>query len=187
MLITITNPTGIDAIIYDLQSYLHPKLLIAWGINTSQYLSYGRCYRNKKGNGYVAEVYQGSNEYKEVYWDDSYSAVSFFGIGTAIESGVQQKVPVHLVVFANLNLVKPSTHREDENLRWDVMNLLQSSFYNDKVRGIDLGIENVLREYPGSYRDTRLSAVDVHPIHCFRINLELTYDNNNTCTITNTI
>ena len=187
MLITVQTPTGMDAIIYDVQNVLHDALLSRWAIDSGQYLSYGRCYRNKKGNGYVAEVYQGGNEYKEVYWDDSVSAISFFGIGNTITNGNRQTLPVHLVVFANLEKLKPTnTNRADEDLRWDFLNILKDSVHGQSVKSTVLGIENVLQEYPGSYRDERLKTVDMHPVHSFRIDLELTYDNNNSCTISNT-
>src|SRR5688572_23310877 len=103
MLITKTDPKGIDYYIQRLQTALHDRL--AWGSN---YHCHGRCYRNRKNDGFVAEVYQGDGEYKDVYFDDSLSAISFFGISGAIEKeGVMNTVDVHLVFFVDLSKLKP--------------------------------------------------------------------------------
>ena len=66
MLIVQDVPKGIDIAVKKLQTMIHTKLLALWGLDTTAYECYGRCYRNKKGNGYIAEVYTGNNEYKEV-------------------------------------------------------------------------------------------------------------------------
>jgi hypothetical protein len=186
MLNTIVNPVGIDAAIYNLQKAMYPKLKKAWGIvNDVDYDSYGRIYRNKKDNQYIAEVYTGgaSGEYKEVYWDDKRSAISWFGTGSSINFDINNKVSVHLVFFVNLKKLKPSfLHRADEEVRADVQKLFGRGWQGFTFEGVDLWLENVLREYPGSRRDNRLSAVDMQPIHCFRLNLSLMY-NSNICVI----
>lgn len=173
------GPKGIDVPIRKFQEKLHGLLLTAWGIETALYQSYARCYRNKKGTGYVAEVYTGSNEYKEVYWNDSFNAISFFGIGNTISHEKIETVDVHLVFFVNLEKLKPAlTNRGDEEVRLDVLNAVQTNNFGFRYTGVELGIENVLKEYPGSYRDGRLNAVDMHPVHCFRLNFSLTYNKN---------
>ena len=77
MLNLLTAPVGVDAAIQKLQTLIHNNLMDKWAIDSNQYQSFGRCYRNKKDNGYIAEVYLGQSEYKEVYWDDNLSAISF--------------------------------------------------------------------------------------------------------------
>lgn len=184
MLITKTNPAGVDVPIQKVQEFLHTRLKTLWEIDETggtMYKAYGRCYRNKSTDyGYIAENYEGGNEYKEVYWDDSLTAISFFGTGNTIKHDkVKEAVDVHLVFFVNLQKVKPTiTHRADEEIHRDVLTLIGESMHGMDYTGLDTWIETVLREYPGSRRDNRLAHVDMHPIHCFRLNFSLKYDIN---------
>lgn len=191
MLITKTNPTGIDWYIQQLQTKLHSILIGAayWNLaDPDQYKAYGRCYRNKTVDGYVAENYEGNGEYRELYWDDTLTAVSFFGITNNIKTGVNNEADIHLVFFANLDKLALKdhtgasiTHRADEELRNSVISLIGKSAYGFQFQSAELWLENVLREYPGSRRDDRLKYVDSHPVHCFRINLKLFYNANKNC------
>ena len=186
MLIVKSKPVGIDIPIRKLQEFLHSRLMGLWGLDPDTdsenklYESYGRCYRNKKDNGFIAEVYTGANQYKEVYWNDKLRAISFFGTSNSIVHDKAEKTDVHLVFFVNLAKLKPSiAHRADEEVRLDVLKSIGSFKYGFRFTGVDLGLENVLKEYPGSRRDDRLKAVDMHPVHCFRINFSLIYNKNN--------
>lgn len=180
MLITKTNPVGIDVAIQKLQTFLHNKLtgVVLWN-NATTYKCYGRCYRNKKDTGYIAENYEGGIEYKEVYWDDSLSAVSFFGVSGQIKHDIKEQVSVHLVFFVNLKKLKPAiNHRADEEVHKDILQLIGNTLFDFEYTGMEFSIENVLREYPGSRRDDWLKFVDMHPVHCFRLNFDLVYDKN---------
>jgi hypothetical protein len=179
MLITKINPVGIDVAIQNLQTHLHKQLVIKWGLtgpDDPAYKSYGRVYRNKKDGQYIAEAYIGNKEYKEVYWDDTLTAISFFGTGSKTTFDLNNKVEVHLVFFVNLAKLKPSVaHRADEEVRNEIQQLFGNTLHGFSFESIELWLDNVLREYPGSRRDQRLIAVDMQPVHCFRINLSLMY------------
>lgn len=180
MLVVKDNPVGADWHIQKVQAAMYAKLAAKW--NTALYNAYGRCYRNKNDGGYIAEVYIGNNEYKEVYWDDSLAAISFFGINNIKNSGTNNTADVHLVFFVDLAKLKPDiTHRADEEVRQDVHQAVGKNSFGLTFQSVDLWIENVLKEYPGSRRDDRLKAVDMHPVHCFRFNYTLTYNPNKTC------
>jgi hypothetical protein len=191
MLITKTNPAGIDFYVQQLQTKLHTILIDAdhWNLaDATKYECYGRCYRNKTKDGYIAEVYTSANDYKEVYWNDTLTVLSFFGMSNNIQKGVQNQADVHLVLFADLSKLalkdkddNTISHRADEELRLMVQNVIGKNSYGFEFISIDLWLENVLREYPGSRRDDRLKYVDMHPVHCFRINLKLTYNPNKIC------
>lgn len=188
MLIQKNSPEGIDWYIQKLQTAIHSQLLTSWGLSADQYQSYARCYRNRRNNGYVAEVYDSGKEYKEVYWNDTLSAMSFFGIGQQIQRGIKSEADIHLVFFVDLSKLSLTTPlgaavdgRGDEEARNDVLGLIGRSSNGFTVTSVDLGIENVLREYPGSIRDERLRNIDMHPIHCFRINTKLLFDPNKIC------
>lgn len=175
MKISRSNIKGIDEHIDKLQSLINSKLITAWSIADDTYKCYPRCYRNAEDNGYIAENYEGAGEYKEVYLDDTLKAISFFGIGNNIPAGAESKAEIHLVFFVNIDKVKPGSDRRDEEVRLDVYKILNRELFGFQVKGIITGLENVLREYPGSRRDDRLKNVDMHPFHCFRFDLELTY------------
>lgn len=180
MLITKTKPAGVDVPIQKVQEFLHTRLLALWGISSDVYRAYGRCYRNKQDFGYIAENYEGKDEYKEVYWDDNLTVISFFGIGSSVKHDkIKESVDVHLVFFLDLKKVKPSIlHRADEEVHTDLLKLLGEGREGMTYTGLDTGVDNVLREYPGSRRDKRLIAADMHPAHCFRLNFTLLYSKN---------
>lgn len=188
MLITKTNPVGIDWYIQQLQTKLHADLVANWELSESNlYKCYGRCDRNKKEGGYVAEVYIGGNDYKEVYWDDSLTAISFFGINGIIKKGVQSEADVHLVFFANLEKLaledhtgSTITHRADEELRRSVENVIGKASFGFTMVSTELWLENVLREYPGSSNALNVKGA-MHPVHSFRINLKLAFNPNKIC------
>ena len=182
MLLTKTNPVGIDIPVQRFQTFLHSRLVDAWGLaDDSVFRCYGRCYRNQTQDGYIAENYEGEKEYKEVYFDDTLHAVSFFGITPVeqFEIGVQA-TDVHLIVFADLAKLKPTiAHRADEEIQKDLFNAVGPGKYSFNLTSVSTGIENVLREYPGSRREDRLKYMDMHPRHCFRFNFSLFYNINN--------
>lgn len=182
MLIVKKSPVGIDVAIQRLQIFLHDELMVKWGIDPNVaasnklYECYGRCHRNKTAAGYIAEVFTANKDYKEVYWNDALKAISFFGISAVESHDIGEKINVHLVFFVNLKKLKPSiAHRADEEVRRDVQLLAERGMYGFKFTGTELWLENVLREYTNSYRQDRLKAVDMEPVHCFRLNFELNY------------
>jgi len=192
MLITKPSPVGLDIPIQRLQKYLHDELLPIWGLdptdaNSSKlYECYCRCHRNKTTSGYIAEWFTGAdkNNYKEVYWNDELAAISFFGTASIETYQIDNKINVHLVFFVDLQKVKPGiNHRADEEARNDVKKILSAGMFGFRYLSTETWLENVLREYPHSYRSDRLAKVDIHPVHAFRLNFELHY----TDTISNSI
>lgn len=191
MLIVKTNPVGIDLYIQRLQTKLHNALIDAahWNLSDpSKYECYGRCNRNKTKDGYIAEVYTGGNDYKEVYWNDALTAISFFGISNQVKRTVGAEADVHLVMFADLNKLalkdkdgSTIAHRSDEELRQMVLGVIGKNSFGFTVQSVEMWIENVLKEYPGSRRDDRLKYVDMHPVHSFRINLNIKYNPDKNC------
>lgn len=195
-----TSPVGIDYAIQSIQEQLHAALMEAWGLDpnvaadNALYQSYGRCYKNKRETGNVAEVYtgnatvQGSNEYREVYWNDELAAISFFGIADKVIIANENRTDVHLVFFADLAKLaiknqagQPVTHRADNEIHNQVQQVINKSLEGLALVSIETGLVNVLKDYPGSYRDDRLSVVDMHPRHCFRLNFTIDFDTYENC------
>jgi hypothetical protein len=179
MLVTKTNPVGIDYGIQTLQTDLHDALLTKWGISSSEYKAYGRCYRKPTDTGYIVANYDSGAEYTGLF-DDTLKAISFFGQSPITRLDQKESTEVHLVFFVNLVALKPSiTHRADEEVRKDVISLIGPASYGFAYTGFDITIESVLREYRASWH----KLMDMHPFHCFRINLKVQYDINSTnCT-----
>jgi hypothetical protein len=112
--------------------------------------------------------------------------ISFFGITGSIKAGSQ--ADVHMVFFADLSQLalkdhtgQTISHRADEELRQMVLKIIGKYSFGFNYVSTDLWLENVLKEYPGSRREERMIAVDMHPVHCFRINLTLNYNPNKNC------
>lgn len=178
MLKTKTNPVGIDIPIQSAQSRLHAHLLTKWGIASDQYIAYGRCYRNKKQSGYVAEWYEGANEYRDAYWNDTVSAISFFGIDSRTDHELGDSVQVHLIFFVNLSKLKPTiAHRGDAEVRKDVTDFIGKGLNGLQFDSVDIWADRCLREYPGTAASLN-AVMDMHPLHCFRINFTANYSKN---------
>lgn len=179
MLVTKTGPVGIDYGLQELQTELHTRLLTKWSITTDEYKAYGRCYRKPTDKGYVAVNYDSGTEYAMMI-DDSLKAISFFGQSPTTRLDQKESTEVHLVFFVNLAKLKPSiAHRADEEVRKDVISLFAPALYGFAYQGFEITIESTLREYRGSWN----KILDMHPWHCFRINLKVLYDiNSNNCT-----
>jgi len=168
-----------DIPIQRMQQYVYDSLLALWGITNTKYKSYPRCYRGRINDSYVAMNYESKGEYKPAFWDDSFSVVSFFGVGEKITAGTINVVDVHLVFFVNIKKVKPSIpHYGDEEIRLDVTSVIGRGLFSMSYVNMELGLKNVLKEYPGSILDKGLTLVDTYPVHCFRLNFTLKYQNN---------
>lgn len=180
MLIQTATPIGLDWYIQQAQAKLHDALLAKWGLAASGYTSYDRIYRNKAlDNGYIAETYTGDGKYKEVYYDDQVAATSFFGVSDMKTEGAVSKADVHLVFFVDLKELKSeATNRPDAEVRQEVYNVFGKCAYGLHFQSVETGLENVLKEYPGSRRDDRLKFIDMQPKHCFRINYHLFFNPN---------
>lgn len=179
MLITKVNPVGLDASLQKLQTRIHDQLVKRFGSAGSwnQYRAYGRCYRNKTSAGYVAENYEGAGEYKEVFWDDTLAMISFFGAGARVQHQALESQDIHMVIFADLAQLFPAIgHRADEELHKTLLNIVGRGLAGFTYTGYETGIENVLREYPGSRQDG--TRFDMHPVHAFRLNFSTVYSIN---------
>lgn len=179
--ITKIAPVGVDIQIQNLQTFLFGKLCGTWNIDATQWNSYGRAYRNQTADGYTPEAYiggtNGSTDYKEVMFDDSVSVTSFFYLHEVTKrSGVAQVAPVSVIFTVNVPKLKPMiAHRADEEIRVDVEKLLTTSKFGFELTGWQLGIDNVFREFSGWKKTIGIKFRDQHPLHCFRIDMNLLY------------
>lgn len=183
MLITKPTVTGIDIYIQRMQTFLYPKVKTLWGLTDTTYTSYGRAYRNQTKDGYSPEVYTGGNEYKDVYFDDTVFASSFFGVGetTEIKNKTGVTADVFLIFMVDLNKIKPGTTRNDEECHIDIEKMLIALLFGFTCTGIVTGIDQVFKEYTGWRKQKGLMYRDMQPLHCFRLNFKLLYNPFLTC------
>lgn len=186
MLITLQDPKGLDAQIQLLQQEIGSELgrRFAGVASDEELVICPRVYRNQApapGTGYIAELYLGAAEYKEVFWDDAKKLIVFFSEGAKMQHGTEDETDVALICFANVAALYPTIeHRADYEIRRDFQRLFEGvRIFGFRLLSVEIGLQNVLREYPGSRRDGRLAAVDMGSVHAFRLNLSLRFDREN--------
>ena len=175
MLFLKATPAGIDSNIQLFQKKLFYDLSAKWDIGNLEFDCYGRAYRNVREGRYIPEVYVGGNEYKEVFFDDSLTVQSFFGVAEQEGYANAVKAQVFLVFMVNLKSLKPAlAHRGDEEVRVDAEKVAVSNPYGFRLNGIYTGLERVFQEYQ-AFAGSTLKDCDMHPFHCFRLNFDMNY------------
>lgn len=164
--------TGIDIPIQKLQTLLYDRIKTLWGVTGDNFNMFGRAYRNQLQDGYVPEVYVGSNEYKDSYFDDKLAGSAFFGYETTKLNGLDTTAVVSLIMMVNLTKIKPGTTRNDEEARVDIEQICLERNYGFFLTGIVTGIDQVFKEYGTKSIKYR----DMQPWHCFRLNFNITYN-----------
>lgn len=174
MLYVKETPSGIDVPIQRFQNYLYDSIPDIWNIDGSkQYDCFGRAYRNQrqKNVGYVPEVYTGNGNYRDVYVDDTKTAISFFGVEDIQKFNITLTANVFLIFCVNLSKTHPAVkHRGDEETRRDVIGLSEQYRFG-AFTGIATGIQSVFK----GYDIQQIKYSDMHPMHCFRLNYTLAY------------
>lgn len=184
MLIQKPNPTGIDLRIQWAQQVIYERLIALWGLDDNAWTCYERAYKNQKEGDYAPEVFIpgtiGPGEYKDVYWDDTLTALSFFGVGDqeVIVRDVNT-AKVYLIFMVNLKQLKPGDTRNDAEAHRDVQE--QFTLFNFQPTALITGINSVFAEYGGYKKNadeiySNLKFRDMHPLHCFRINFDVLYN-----------
>lgn len=183
MQVNFANPEGVDVWIGKFQNSIEAKISTALNLQTNDYACYPRAYRNQTADGYVPEVYMGNNEYKEVLFDDNFKMTSFFGLGETVKLvGARYTAQVSLIFMVNLTNIYPyATDRQDENLRATIERICNIPAFGFVMNGYETGIDKVFKEYSGWRIKTGVKFRDQHPLHCFRINFELNYNNLKSC------
>ena len=164
-------PRGIDVPIQRFQKYLYANITDIWNIDAEKdYDCFGRAYRNQKEGGYIPEVYIGNNNYRDVYFDDKKSALSFLGVEDVQKHKIKMTANVFLIFCVNLKKLYPEiNHRADEEARRDIINL--SGRMLGEFTGLATGIDSVFK----GYDIKQIKYRDMHPMHCFRLNYSVKY------------
>lgn len=167
-LVQKTQPIGIDAVVDDLQDRLNN---LGW----SNYEIYPRVYKTESQNGIKAENYTSNGEYKDVFFNDTFTATSFFidsDNKSVINHAQQIETDLSIIFQVKLDLLKPNiAHRADEEIRYDVVRVLEPNRYNFRITNVVTGISNVYTEF----NTDSLQFDDMSKRHVFRINMTGTY------------
>ena len=166
MIITKSNPVGIDNRIQRLNGMLYTQLQTIWSLTESQIMAYARVYKIDNKGKVILRRFVSDVVYKDVLLDDSYALTYFFleeDGSRSIESHTI-KSNVDVCFFVNLTTVKPAiTHRADEEVKMDVYDLLYRG--SEGLNGISTAID-----LPGFE-----SKFDIQPFHSFKFNIKLNY------------
>lgn len=180
MIYQITNPQGIDFYIQRLQSALYTFLKTEWSLTDSTagtvLDSYGRVYGLwTKDSGIIPHVFTGKAEYKEVLFDDTRACVMFFDMGNTFQTTPgYASANVSLYVHLNLGVIFPTTvYRLDENVRLAVKNYLDADGKGFIVNAVQTGERKVFENYSGYRKRVGLKYTDMHPFHCFRVDMTI--------------
>jgi len=161
-----TTPVGTDLAIAKIQKILYDKLTMLWSGNLE---AYPRCYIVRREKLTTIEYYLGDKEYGNLV---STEKNKFFFVAESDKTPESKedfhlfKQDVQLYFILDLKECYPSiTHRCDEEVRQDVLNIL--SKINCEVSKVVVGLKDVFNQV--SYKET----FDTQPKHCFRIDLIL--------------
>lgn len=176
MNVSKTNNVGIDVHINRFNNFLNTKLKTLWGMSDAEFMLYGRAYRNQTSDGYTPEVYVGNGEYNDVYWNDSLKSLSFWEVkDTRNVAGASVTAETSLIFMVNVSKIKPSTERNDEQVREDIEKLCLSTIQGFEMIGFSTGVDAVFSEYSGWKKENGMKFRDLHPYHCFKINFKIVF------------
>jgi len=167
------KPKGVDKVINELNSLAFNALTDSNG--WVDYSAYHRAYKNPTQEGIIAEVFdKDDKDYKEVFYDDTVSASSFFVIDdeiTTTDLGRIFNPTISMIFQVDLSVVGGLIeHRGDEEIVSQVVNALKKTKFGE-ITSIVRGVENV---YSG-FRTDNIQYTDMNPFFCFRVDLDVTY------------
>lgn len=157
------NPIGKDAIIQMLQYQLYEGLFTKWNSDLD---GYGRCYLVSTDGKKTIEPYVNKNEYKNLVVAEQ-NKFFFTAENDEEKAGIgYYRTKVDLYFIVDVNAIKPDiTYRADEEVRNDVLNIIEASPYLE-VTKVVASIDKVFSRYDFDYTD------DMQPYHCFKIELQ---------------
>lgn len=166
----VSNSIGLDAVISRIQTDLYGELTSRW----SNIDMYGRAYRNKTKEGEKLEFYTGSGEFRDVYYNDRVNGTVFFldDESHTTQDEMVFQTDVKVIAMLNLEDLLGNDIRKDAQVQRDLVEALRKiNDENFTISGISKGVDAV---FAGESREG-LKYLDMHPKHCFSVNVTLTY------------
>tara|TARA_R110002020_G_scaffold334555_3_gene549815 strand:+ start:7329 stop:7871 length:543 start_codon:yes stop_codon:yes gene_type:complete len=176
---TIETISGIDVVIESIKNDLYDYLSAKWGCSID---AYGRIYRNIDQEGNVMpEWYFNYNEYKDVMYNDQFAS-SFMFIDDEThntEDEILFTSDVKCVFMVDLSRILPNElGRADAKAQKDVIEFLRNNATNRfTITSLEKGVRNVFRGFDTS----KIKFSDIHPYHCFSVNVNLSYYIEDSC------
>lgn len=166
MIFAKEHPVGIEKQIYKFQEALE---LIGWP-NTA---IHGKLFVNNRDNIKIAEAYDYSGEYKEVFIDDKYSATFGFIVSENRDGLTFINTKIKLICSLNLDEIYKREERMDEESIMIVLRAITPRILSDREGEIITSFEDVFEGM-----DTeRIKFRDMHPWVNFAITFGVTYTN----------
>jgi len=169
----LTSAYGIDVAIKGVQENIYSQLDSQWKGDIE---GYGRIYKNQKvGDKFYPEYYKGGGQYKEVYYDNKLGANFFFIVGD--EDSTDDELvfvsKVKCVFMVNLGIIYPNdTERSDVKAqRYAIQLLRDNTFLGYEVTGLSKTVKGIF----SGFATEKIASADIHPAHCFSINIDLSY------------
>ncbi|MFW6371420.1 MAG: hypothetical protein ACOC10_09475, partial [Bacteroidota bacterium] len=133
---------------------------------------YGRVYMEPDSNNNVRPLaYIGTNEYKDVLFNDQRNIIFFYETSTRSFQTSRYQSVINAVFMLDLLKCYPAiTHRADEEAHSDVSKLLE--------KGGDLVIQNLVTRQSNVLSDFSIPEtiiLDTHPRHLFRVEMLVNY------------
>lgn len=172
------DPVGIDTAIDSIQLNVFNYLtnIAGW----TEYESYPRAYKNKKGKDIIPEIsITDQEEYLEVLYDDKFNVTSFFLTDdkTPAESEEVFTQGLSLIFQGDLEKLFPTlSHRADEEMHDDILKSLSGVEIDAQLKQVVRGTKNVYEDLniTGVLRDG-VDLDDMSNFHVIRIDLEFKY------------
>lgn len=179
------NIFGIDATIQSIQIDLYRELGCFWKGDIE---GYGRVYKNlenspdeipkyyKSSKIFIPEWYNAlKKDYEDLYFNDEKSCVFCFIVSDndSTEDSIKYLTSVKCVFMVDLSKIYPSeAERLDARAHSDAIQILRNfDFGKYRIKGIDKGIDFVF----SGFTTMNIRFDDMHPQHCFSVNLDLEY------------
>ena len=156
--------TGIDIPISRLVNLFETKL---WNSVLNKEFN-GRIYRNDKRGIVIPEKHiEGTNEYREILFNDKLNALCFFDAsGTITNLSDQPNQEVRIVFALNLKNIYPDlSYRATEEAHKDVLDVINKGL----IRGYSIdSIDTGLNAY-GDLDTSKLKHYSMHPFYTFAV------------------
>lgn len=156
--------TGIDVPIKKLTDAFTASL---WPTVTNKQFN-GRCFRNERNSEVIPEVLiSGTNDYREVLFDDKLNALCFFDADDTIENVNDEPIQeVRLIFAVNLKAIYPTlAYRATEEVHKAVLDIIKR---NGQMQFQLQRIETGLSAY-GNLSTERLKSYNMQPWYTFAI------------------
>lgn len=181
----LQRPIGLDKTIQGIQEDIYNEMQCVWQGNL---VGYGRVEKTPVNDGEsVPDYYQTSKivipewynarlkDYEEVYYNDDNAAQFCFLVGDT-DSPIDERTFVSqgkVVFWVDLSRIYPiEEERATSRAHRDVMEVLRNfNLGRYEIGNIEKRIDIIFREY----KTSNVQFNDMHPLHCFAVNLDLTY------------